>query len=204
MKEDTKEKILTTAYTLFSLKGFESCSMNDIAKEANVNKASIYYHFPSKEGVYEAVIKGILEGFYQRVFTAVTKEQTPQDKLYAFIYAFGENFKNNQHMAPLMLRELASNGENLSVDVKAILARNMTLLQSILDLGKAQGIFKEHPLFVIYLMIVGTMNMYTSTSKLRKNMRAKSEISGLDLSAKEVANEILNLLLVGLGTKETL
>lgn len=204
MKEDTKEKILTTAYTLFSLKGFESCSMNDIAKEANVNKASIYYHFPSKEGVYEAVIKGILEGFYQRVFTAVTKEQTPQDKLYAFIYAFGENFKNNQHMAPLMLRELASNGENLSVDVKAILARNMTLLQSILDLGKEQGIFKEHPLFVIYLMIVGTMNMYTSTSKLRKNMRAKSEISGLDLSAKELANEILNLLLVGLGTKETL
>jgi len=204
MKEDTKEKILTTAYTLFSLKGFESCSMNDIAKEANVNKASIYYHFPSKEGVYEAVIKGILEGFYQRVFTAVTKEQTPQDKLYAFIYAFGENFKNNQHMAPLMLRELASNGENLSADVKAILARNMTLLQSILDLGKAQGIFKEHPLFVIYLMIVGTMNMYTSTSKLRKNMRIKNEISGLDLSAKEVANEIMQLLLVGLGTKETL
>jgi len=178
--------------------------MNDIAKEANVNKASIYYHFPSKEGVYEAVIKGILEGFYQRVFTAVTKEQTPQDKLYAFIYAFGENFKNNQHMAPLMLRELASNGENLSADVKAILARNMTLLQSILDLGKAQGIFKEHPLFVIYLMIVGTMNMYTSTSKLRKNMRIKNEISGLDLSAKEVANEIMQLLLVGLGTKETL
>ena len=204
MKEDTKEKILTTAYTLFSLKGFESCSMNDIAKEANVNKASIYYHFPSKEGVYEAVIKGILEGFYQRVFTAVTKEQTPQDKLYAFIYAFGENFKNNQHMAPLMLRELASNGENLSADVKAILARNMTLLQSILDLGKEQGIFKEHPLFVIYLMIVGTMNMYTSTSKLRKNMRIKNEISGLDLSAKEVANEIMQLLLVGLGTKETL
>ena len=204
MKEDTKEKILTTAYTLFSLKGFESCSMNDIAKEANVNKASIYYHFPSKEGVYEEVIKGILEGFYQRVFIAVTKEQTPQDKLYAFIYAFGENFKNNQHMAPLMLRELASNGENLSADVKAILARNMTLLQSILDLGKAQGIFKEHPLFVIYLMIVGTMNMYTSTSKLRKNMRIKNEISGLDLSAKEVANEIMQLLLVGLGTKETL
>lgn len=204
MKEDTKEKILTTAYMLFSLKGFESCSMNDIAKEANVNKASIYYHFPSKEGVYEAVIKGILEGFYQRVFTAVTKEQTPQDKLYAFIYAFGENFKNNQHMAPLMLRELASNGENLSADVKAILARNMTLLQSILDLGKDQGIFKECPLFVIYLMIVGTMNMYTSTSKLRKNMRAKSEISGLDLSAKEVSNEILNVLLVGLSTKETL
>jgi len=204
MKEDTKEKILTTAYTLFSLKGFESCSMNDIAKEANVNKASIYYHFPSKEGVYEEVIKGILEGFYQRVFIAVTKEQTPQDKLYAFIYAFGENFKNNQHMAPLMLRELASNGENLSADVKAILARNMTLLQSILDLGKEQGIFKEHPLFVIYLMIVGTMNMYTSTSKLRKNMRIKNEINGLDLSAKEVANEIMQLLLVGLGTKETL
>ena len=204
MKEDTKEKILTTAYTLFSLKGFESCSMNDIAKEANVNKASIYYHFPSKEGVYEAVIKGILEGFYQRVFAAVEKAQTPQNKLYAFIYAFGENFKNNQHMAPLMLRELASNGENLSADVKAILARNMTLLQSILDLGKGQGLFKEHPLFVIYLMIVGTMNMYTSTSKLRKNMRTKSEISGLDLSAKEVANEIMQLLLVGLGTKETL
>lgn len=107
-------------------------------------------------------------------------------------------------MAPLMLRELASNGVNLSMDVKAILLRNMTLLQSILELGKAQGVFKDHPVFVIYLTIVGTMNMYTATSKLRKNMHAQSSIDGLDLNAKEVANEIMQLLLAGLGTKEVL
>lgn len=204
MKEDTKEKILTTAYALFALKGFESCSMNDIAKEANVNKASLYYHFPNKEGLYAEVIKGILESFYARVSSAVDKETTPHAKLYAFIYAFGENFKNNHHMAPLMLRELASNGVNLSMDVKAILLRNMTLLQSILELGKAQGVFKDHPVFVIYLTIVGTMNMYTATSKLRKNMHAQSSIDGLDLNAKEVANEIMQLLLAGLGTEEVL
>jgi len=204
MREDTKEKILTTAYTLFALKGFESCSMNDIAKEANVNKASLYYHFPNKEGLYEEVIKGILESFYMRVSSAVSQESTPHAKLYAFIYAFGENFTDNRHMAPLMLRELASNGANLSVDVKAILLRNMTLLQSILELGKTQGLFRDSPVFVVYLTIVGTMNMYTATSKLRKNMRAKSTIGGFDLGAKELANEIMQLLLAGLSVKESI
>lgn len=204
MKEDTKEKIISTAYKLFAKKGFESCSMNDIAHEANVNKASIYYYFPSKEKVYEAVITGILETFYARISTAVEKEEEPQAKLYAFIYAFGENFKNNQQMAPLMLRELASGGVNLSADTKAILSKNMALLHHILELGKMQGIFKEYPVFIIYLMIVGTMNIYTSASKLRKDMSQTTPLSGLDFNAKEISNTILNLLMDGLHTKDTL
>lgn len=50
--EDTKFKILQAASALFSAKGFAGTSMRDIAREADVNLASINYHFKNKERLY--------------------------------------------------------------------------------------------------------------------------------------------------------
>jgi AcrR family transcriptional regulator len=52
---DTKNKILKTASKLFASNGFEGTSVRDIAKEADVNLASVNYHFQSKENLYGAV-----------------------------------------------------------------------------------------------------------------------------------------------------
>ncbi len=56
---DTKEKILEVARVMFAEKGFEGTSVRDIAKVAEVNVASVNYHFTSKENLFnEILIKG--------------------------------------------------------------------------------------------------------------------------------------------------
>lgn len=50
-KELAKKKIIKAAYTLFEQKGFHSTSMDDIAREIGVSKASIYSYFKSKEDI---------------------------------------------------------------------------------------------------------------------------------------------------------
>lgn len=52
----TKDKILDTAESLFSLLGYHSTSLRAITGEAGVNLAAVNYHFGSKESLLEAVI----------------------------------------------------------------------------------------------------------------------------------------------------
>gem|GEM_PF-103440 len=58
---NSKERIIDTAARLFSEKGFDGARVNDIAREAEVNKALIYYYFPSKQ----AILTHIIDSFFQ-------------------------------------------------------------------------------------------------------------------------------------------
>jgi AcrR family transcriptional regulator len=57
----TAQDILASAQKHFLEKGFAGASINEIAKEAKVNKSLIYHHYGSKEGLWKAVKKRILE-----------------------------------------------------------------------------------------------------------------------------------------------
>ena len=53
----TKQKILTAAENEFSQNGFAAARVDNIAKEACVNKQMIYAHFDNKENLYATVLK---------------------------------------------------------------------------------------------------------------------------------------------------
>lgn len=53
---DTKSKILEIARVLFANHGYEGTSIRDIAKAAEVNVASVNYHFTNKENLLGAIL----------------------------------------------------------------------------------------------------------------------------------------------------
>lgn len=59
----TKEKIMDTAFRLFAEKGTEF-SLNEVASEVGIQKASIYAHFISKESLLQAVINREIEAYF--------------------------------------------------------------------------------------------------------------------------------------------
>lgn len=59
------QKILMTAIPLFLTRGFESVSMDDIAKECQVTKASVYYYFPSKSDLLTASMVQLMDNVRQ-------------------------------------------------------------------------------------------------------------------------------------------
>jgi AcrR family transcriptional regulator len=50
---DTRERILRSAYQLFSRLGFARVSMREVATAAGVTKPALYYHFRNKEALFE-------------------------------------------------------------------------------------------------------------------------------------------------------
>jgi len=55
----TRARILKTAEKIFSEKGFDGSRVDDIAKEAGVNKALIYYYFKSKNEILETILSNL-------------------------------------------------------------------------------------------------------------------------------------------------
>lgn len=54
-KQTTRDRILEAAERMFADKGLDGSSVRDITTAANVNLASVNYHFGSKTGLIEAV-----------------------------------------------------------------------------------------------------------------------------------------------------
>jgi len=56
----TKERILETALRLFSQRGFTAVSVRDIAGEIGMRESALYRHFPSKQAVFDQLLKDYL------------------------------------------------------------------------------------------------------------------------------------------------
>ena len=62
---NSKDRILEAALKLFSEQGFNGTSVKEIAQEADVSKALIYYNFESKEAILLDLLKSFKEEFIQ-------------------------------------------------------------------------------------------------------------------------------------------
>mgnify|MGYP000704724150 CR=1 FL=1 len=57
---NSKQKILDVAEKIFAEKGFDGARVSEIAGEAGVNKALIYYYFNSKEDILESLFSTLI------------------------------------------------------------------------------------------------------------------------------------------------
>ncbi|WP_412726950.1 TetR/AcrR family transcriptional regulator [Alteromonas sp. D210916BOD_24] len=67
MARHTKTDILDAAEYLFSLQGFTQTSMREITARAEVNLASVNYHFGSKKNLIQAVFKRFFDELMPQV-----------------------------------------------------------------------------------------------------------------------------------------
>ncbi len=54
---ERKNEILDRAAELFAKQGFDGTSTNDILKSVGIARGTLYYHFPSKEAIMDALIE---------------------------------------------------------------------------------------------------------------------------------------------------
>lgn len=60
---DARTKILETATRLFATHGYDSTSLSHVARAASVSKALIFWHFETKENLFEAVLTRTIEPY---------------------------------------------------------------------------------------------------------------------------------------------
>ena len=83
----TPDRIMDVAGGLFAENGFRQTSIRDICAHANVNIASVNYHFRDKEGLYEAILMRSLEKCVN-CYPIVETDGPPEERLAIFVRMF--------------------------------------------------------------------------------------------------------------------
>lgn len=73
---ETKQKIIDAAKTLFSQKGFDGASIRDIAECAEVNKSLVHYYFKSKSHILEVLAREFLDNTLKHIAAITDKYRT--------------------------------------------------------------------------------------------------------------------------------
>lgn len=87
-KEKRRQQILEVAGQLFLAQGFSGTSMQDIAKQATISRASLCTYFGNKEEVFDGALFAFLDVILQSAKTALARlpdTASLQEKLYAVL-----------------------------------------------------------------------------------------------------------------------
>ena len=163
----TAQKILVAARAVFAEKGYSGTHVDEIAKRAGVNKASLYYQIGDKDTLYAHVIHQVIGNIAQMIAQAVANADSPEEKLKAYINNISDAVDKNPEIPPIMMREIASGGAHLPRVVVEDIASVLTILIGILEEGKKKGVFAETVPFLIHMMILGTILFYKRASPIK-------------------------------------
>jgi len=110
----TKQRILETAARLFGAHGKNGVSTADIAREANANKALIFYYFTSKEGLYIEVFRHWMELFSARINSSFADSEPGLSMVESFVRDHVGFLDEHRDMMRVLIREMLSSHEEIS------------------------------------------------------------------------------------------
>ena len=90
---DTRERIIETASGLFYKQGYNNTGINQVIKEAEVAKATLYQHFPSKEDLLAEYLKITALTTNKILKETANRFDTPREKVLA-LFDFLLDFSN--------------------------------------------------------------------------------------------------------------
>jgi TetR/AcrR family transcriptional regulator, cholesterol catabolism regulator len=107
--EERKDFISKVATKVFSKKGYQTASLQDLADEAKICKAGIYHYFKSKEEILAYILINISDRFLEKLKNGIKKikEQglSPQQSFKKIMEIYAQQVNNEEEKRSLVLRE---------------------------------------------------------------------------------------------------
>lgn len=137
IKEEKTELILNAAVKTFSIKGYGSTKIADIAKEAGISHGLIYQYFTSKEEIFKILIQRSLDITKSTAEKNLSVDGTPLEKIEAHIDMYlnflREQREKNEKPYYFMIMYQAINFEGVSEEIKKIVNDNPNPLCNLLN-----------------------------------------------------------------------
>jgi AcrR family transcriptional regulator len=150
-KERRREDIIVAARKIFSAKGFNSATMEEIATEAELSPGTLYLYFKNKEELHTSLSINILEYLGGEIKQVVHQNISVEEKIERFRDVFIDVYNYDANiLINLFHLQSGETLQNLSDEVMQQLKKHSSLTHgAILDVVKEgidTGIFiDEHP-----------------------------------------------------------
>lgn len=169
---DSYARLFRAAVAEFSERGYDGARVDRIAEEARINKAMLYYHFTSKQGLYQEVIREMVRAVGARVRAIADGPGTAQERLDAWVDAVVEEAAARPWFPPIMLHELAAGAPHLDADTFALMNGIHLAVRDILVEGQRCREFRDVDPLLTYFTIMPPILMFFARERVR--VRAKT------------------------------
>lgn len=149
--------ILRAATEVFAELGYAGARVDEIARRAGVNKATIYYRIGDKRELYARALHRIVSDLGRRLRQGLKNEEEPIENIKTYIRSVWSHLERHPYMAPIMFRELTSMGRHIPDVVIEDVTQIMIQLSRILIEGKDRNILRQTNPILFHFMVVGTI-----------------------------------------------
>jgi AcrR family transcriptional regulator len=149
-KERRRQQIMVAAKRVFSEKGFNKATMEDIAHEAELSPGTLYLYFKNKEELYASLSLRILQYLLIRVEHVDSEsESTPEEKVRSLMDAMYDVYEFDPliiiNMFHLQSSETLKNlSPQLMSEIKTLSRKSIEAIAKIFEEGIKAGTFVEH------------------------------------------------------------
>ena len=130
MNMDAKERIVETASRLFYTQGYKGTGINQIIKEADVAKASLYQHFPSKEDLLIEYLRVTAVDTNETLQSVIDKHDTPREKVLS-LFDFLVDFANHTHCNGCNFLNIVSEIPSDQTEIRSLIQKQKNHIRSL-------------------------------------------------------------------------
>lgn len=142
-KDLSREAILRAAEALIQKWGIHKTTLEDVACEAGKGKSSIYYYFPNKEALIEAVAMAQAERIVGAVRDAVEKKAAAKAKLLAYVTTAFRETRRAAALFEIAKGELRANRKLIHGVMEKYRALQEREVEEILRFGNQRQEFRS-------------------------------------------------------------
>lgn len=157
-KEARPGEIVAAALKEFAERGFAATRLEDVAASAGISKGTIYLYDPTKEALFEAVVREMITPILDRVQVAQSDLDMPCEQmlrvaletLYRQLVA-----TERRQIIRLLIAEAPRFPELVALYHREAVSRGRILLKAIIDRGVATKEFRQGPATRVPEVILG-------------------------------------------------
>jgi AcrR family transcriptional regulator len=109
---ETRQEILRAALRRFAHSGYAATSVQQIVADAQVSKPALYYYFPDKAGLFQALVNEAHDARFQLLQEAAARTQDIRGQLEGILVALFAYFQKNRELVRISIATMfAAPGE---------------------------------------------------------------------------------------------
>ena len=190
-EEEVVKEIIEGARVVFEKFGLKKTTMEDIAREVGKAKSSLYYYFPGKHELFEAVVDYEIGQLFLLAQKAVDKAPTAKDKLKAYVKVRLSKIHKMGNLSQVVKNDLLDNMGIVMKIRKKHEVNQVGMIQKIIGDGVQYGEFKKKD----HVQLCLIANLFAATFRGIELPLCANGFS--DLAQK--ADDIIEVMVEGIG-----